>query len=131
MATRHIVSVKAVIPTDQGFILLKNDRDEWELPGGQLEAGEEPVDCVVREVKEELNIDVAVERLLATWQFQPVPDRNVLIVAHECKPTAQLESVRISHEHKAVGRFTIPELNSIKIPAGYARAISLTKKPVQ
>ena len=34
-------------------LLLRNERDEWELPGGKLELGEDPADCVVREIGEE------------------------------------------------------------------------------
>lgn len=33
--------------------------DMWAVPGGMLEPGEEPLDCIVREVREELGIDLA------------------------------------------------------------------------
>lgn len=42
-----------------GFKMLK-------LPGGGLELGEGPVECVIREYKEELNIDVKIVGLLHT-----------------------------------------------------------------
>jgi 8-oxo-dGTP pyrophosphatase MutT (NUDIX family) len=47
------VSVKGVAVQDGKVLLLRNERDEWELPGGKLEVGEDPADCVVREISEE------------------------------------------------------------------------------
>ena len=42
------VSVKGVCLVGGEVVLLKNERDEWELPGGRLEAGEEPAGCLAR-----------------------------------------------------------------------------------
>jgi ADP-ribose pyrophosphatase YjhB (NUDIX family) len=44
------VSVKGVTARDGRILLLRNDRGEWELPGGRLETGETPEQCVVREI---------------------------------------------------------------------------------
>ena len=49
---RFPISVKGVIPTDDGVVLLRNERGEWELPGGRLETGESPEECVAREILE-------------------------------------------------------------------------------
>lgn len=125
MATRHIVSVKAVMFTEKGVVLLKNERDEWELPGGQLEASEEPGACVVREVQEELSVDVAVERLLDCWQFEVIPDRHVLIVAYHCRLVDPRQAFAISHEHKEVGVFAVDALGGLSLPDGYANAVRL------
>jgi ADP-ribose pyrophosphatase YjhB (NUDIX family) len=47
------VSVKGVVVRDGRVLLLHNERGEWELPGGRLEIGETPEQCVVREIAEE------------------------------------------------------------------------------
>ncbi len=52
------VSVKGVVVRDSRVLLLKNEREEWELPGGKLELGEEPAACVAREITEETGLHV-------------------------------------------------------------------------
>ena len=47
------VSVKGVAVQGGRVLLLENERNEWELPGGKLELREDPADCVVREIREE------------------------------------------------------------------------------
>jgi 8-oxo-dGTP pyrophosphatase MutT (NUDIX family) len=43
------VSVKGVLIRGAHTVPLKNERNEWELPGGRLDRGESPNECVVRE----------------------------------------------------------------------------------
>lgn len=55
----------AIIVNEKGQILLqsRSDRDEWGLPGGCQELGETFEEVVIREVKEETNLDVIEEDL--------------------------------------------------------------------
>ena len=55
----------AIIVNNEGQILLQSraDRDKWGLPGGCQELGERFQDTVLREVKEETNLDVNEEDL--------------------------------------------------------------------
>ena len=55
----------AIIVNDKGEILLQSraDNDRWGLPGGCQELGERFEDTVIREVKEETNLDVSEENL--------------------------------------------------------------------
>ncbi|MBQ8535335.1 MAG: NUDIX domain-containing protein [Bacilli bacterium] len=55
----------AIIVNDKGQILLQSraDRDKWGLPGGCQELGERFQDTVIREIKEETNLDVSEEDL--------------------------------------------------------------------
>lgn len=55
----------AVIVNNQGQILLQSraDRDKWGLPGGCQELGERFQDTIIREIKEETDLDVREEDL--------------------------------------------------------------------
>ena len=56
----------AIIVNKQGQILLQSraDRDKWGLPGGCQELGERFQDTIIREVKEETNLDIKEEDLM-------------------------------------------------------------------
>jgi len=62
-----------VIPDATGKILLLHrnttKRQQWEIPGGKLEDGEESSDAAVREVKEELGVEVQIIRKLGEKTF--------------------------------------------------------------
>jgi len=57
----HIVAAGGYVEDGQGNMLVVNTRDGgWVCPGGQVEVGENLMDAVVREIKEESGIDAVV-----------------------------------------------------------------------
>lgn len=57
----HIVAVGGIVENEQGDILLvKTHHGWWVFPGGQVEAGENLIDALSREIKEESGIDTVV-----------------------------------------------------------------------
>jgi len=68
-----VVAAGALITDPAGSVLLvkPNYREHWALPGGICEHGEPPQAGCGREVAEELGLDIAVGRLLATDWSQP------------------------------------------------------------
>ena len=60
----HIVAVGGVVENEHGEILLvKHNNGEWACPGGQIEVGENLVDALIREIREESGINVSVDKL--------------------------------------------------------------------
>ena len=58
----------------------------WEFPGGKVEKNEDPRDCVIRELKEELDIDIMVDGIYDVVYYR-YPDRPVLVLAYRCRWT--------------------------------------------
>jgi ADP-ribose pyrophosphatase YjhB (NUDIX family) len=90
------VHVKAVVLDARDRVLLsRNDREEWELPGGQLETGAEdtgrrgdagPESAVERQVLEKTGWLVAADALIddGVWIQERTPAERVLIVTYGC-----------------------------------------------
>lgn len=65
----HIIATMGFVENDQEeMLLVKIRRDgQWVFPGGQVEFGENLIDGVMREVKEESGIDVTVSHLTGIY----------------------------------------------------------------
>jgi 8-oxo-dGTP pyrophosphatase MutT (NUDIX family) len=117
------VSVKGVVVLDGAVLLLENERGEWELPGGKLELGEDPPDCVAREISEETGWQVTAGPLLDCWQYHIGQDRDVVIVTYACHLLSAGPPV-VSSEHKRAGLFGPAEVPQLAMPDGYKRSIT-------
>ncbi len=117
------VSVKGVAVQDGKVLLLENERNEWELPGGKLELGEDPAACVVREIGEETGWQVAAGPLLDCWQYHIGRGADVLIVTYGCDVLSAGPPV-LSDEHKRAGLFAPGEVAGLAMPDGYKRSVA-------
>jgi 8-oxo-dGTP diphosphatase len=71
---KHIEVVAAIIHDDEGRIFATQRgygdyKDGWEFPGGKMEAGETPEEALKREIWEELETRIVVERLVQTVEY--------------------------------------------------------------
>lgn len=117
------VSVKGVAVRERKVLLLENERDEWELPGGKLELGEDPPDCVVREISEETGWRVDAGPLLDCWQYHIRPGSDVVIVTYGCH-VRTVDPPVISAEHKRACLFNPGQVPGLVMPDGYKRSIA-------
>ncbi|WP_084800668.1 NUDIX hydrolase [Promicromonospora kroppenstedtii] len=118
------VSVKAVLGWRGRLPLLRNERDEWELPGGKLDLGEDPASCLAREIREELAWDAAVGDPVHSWVYRVLPDRHVFVLTFLATYDGDTAPVH-SHEHKELALVTPDEAEALNLPDGYRTAIRL------
>jgi len=118
------ISVKGVVVRNGLVLLLKNDRVEWELPGGKLELGEDPERCVAREIAEEVGWQVETGPIVDAWVYHIFEGRDVFIVTYGCHLDANAAPPVHSAEHSEVGLFAEDEVAGLNMPAGYKKAIA-------
>jgi len=117
------VSVKGVVVQRGKVLLLRNERDEWELPGGKISVGETPEGCLAREIEEEVGWRVQVGPILDAWLYHIREGRDVLIVTYGCFTNAETRP-GLSDEHSASRLFAEPEIHNLNMPQGYKDSIA-------
>jgi len=91
------VRVAAGLVFDGGRLLITQRPAEkhlgglWEFPGGKLDTGESYPDCLRRELREELGIEVAVGPMLAAIEHA-YPEKTVRIHFYRCALTSGVPS---------------------------------------
>ena len=66
LRTNPETNQKEIFATQRGY---GDYKDGWEIPGGKLEPGETPEECIVREIREELATEVRAERILGVEDY--------------------------------------------------------------
>lgn len=93
VAAAIIVKDNKVFATQRGYGEFK---DGWEFPGGKLEPGESAREALVREIREELDVDIGVGRLLETVEHD-YPEFHLTMHCFICELLSE-EIVLKEHE---------------------------------
>ena len=71
---KEIKVVAAIIQKENKILATKRGYGEfinmWEFPGGKIESGETKEQALVREIKEELNIEISVDKFAIDIEYQ-------------------------------------------------------------
>lgn len=66
------VSAAIIMKDNKIFVMQRGYgefKDWWEFPGGKIEEGETPEECLKREIKEELKADINIDKYLCTVEY--------------------------------------------------------------
>lgn len=97
------VAVKALLVQDGKALIIRRRKFDshkagaWDLPGGRLEAGENPYDGLHREIKEEVAMTADIVRPLDVHHFVRDDGQTITMLIFLCKP--HITAVTLSEEH--------------------------------
>ena len=110
---RQIEVVAAIIVKDHKVFATQRGygewKDFWEFPGGKIDAGETPEEALCREIKEELDTEIAVDKLFKTINYD-YPTFHITMHCYLC--TIENGSLTLL-EHEAAKWLSLEQLDSV------------------
>ena len=106
-----ICNGKTILATQRGYGAFKGG---WEFPGGKVEMGETGEEAIIREIHEELAIDIEVDKFLCTVEYE-YPEFYLTMHTYLCHvKKGKMQLV----EHQAAKWLSQEELDSVEwLPA--------------
>jgi 8-oxo-dGTP diphosphatase len=92
--------------------------DTWDVPGGHVEEGETPEECIVREMKEEMDLDLSDFRLFCAIEFD---DR--IEYTYWKKAELKVEEIRLT-EGQCLRWFTEAEARATPLAYGFNEIVA-------
>jgi len=124
---REITVVAAVIRDEEGRVLMTKRPEGrhmgglWEFPGGKIDDGEAPSQALMRELHEELGIEIVIQRPL-TFAVHEEPDLRILLLFFDAQISGGEPH---GYEGQAVEWVAIQDLPSLPTPPADAELIHL------
>ena len=121
MKKKAIEAVNVVIINkDKKVLIAKRKPDKpmpnkWEFPGGKLEENETLRECGVREIKEELEIDVAIDEYVG-YEDLEFDEKNFRLHIYTARKIDEKQELRLN-EHTESAWVLIEELANYDFPA--------------
>ena len=100
-------------------------KDWWEFPGGKMEPGETPEEALKREIREELDAEISVDKFLETIDYD-YPQFHLTMHCFLCSLVG--EALHLN-EHEAARWLSAQNLNTVEwLPADLTLIANLQKE---
>lgn len=127
MTLSYGLTVRGIIKNEDGAILIvkrhpksRTDPEMWELPGGKVEEGEFFADALVREIKEETDLDCEVGDFAEAVQNDYMHKRTVQLMMYLENVEGE---VKISAEHTDWMWAGLDEIASLEISTSLKKVL--------
>lgn len=128
--TKHIyVSAAVIVDNDNKIVIAKRPKNSdmellWEFPGGKLEKGETPEKALIRELKEELNIDAECDEMMHQETYQYPDKRVTLYFIKVTDYKGEIEAL----EHEEIRWITMSEIDNYNFPPADYHFLEILKE---
>lgn len=99
---KHIEVVAAIIKTGDTILATQRGygdlKDGWEFPGGKIEPGEAYDAALIREIKEELDVDIVVNEHVITIDYKGYEKFDLTMHCYLCSLANDSNITLVEHE---------------------------------
>ena len=106
------------------LLVLRDDKPSiacpnmWDLPGGHVEDGETPAECIVREMLEEIEVNVEGCALFRVYEFSDRTEHVFILHAE-----FDIENM-VLHEGQMLRWFSMDETGQIELAYGFDQVLA-------
>jgi len=116
---KHIVAMTAILVSKNKVLVIQRGKDEiafpdkWGFPGGKIEQGETPTECLKREVMEEVGIEADNFTYMRDYTFMRPDGHNVVGLAFFTN--TNIEEVKLHSDFQEFRWVTLEELKQLDV----------------
>jgi len=114
---KHIEVVAAVIKNENHYLCVQRNFNKYdyisykyEFPGGKVEANETNEEALTREIQEELNLDIHIEKHIITVEHT-YPDFKISMHTYLCNTQKRVLTLNEHVDHKWLNKEELPTLD--------------------